>query len=129
MLLKISQEIGECLTRAAEARENAESAKYPEIKEGYLDMERNWMRLADRFRFVESAARFLDDASRSRLSIKAPSILKADNSHVTPIVCEICRGHAHLTDCTPCTISVDVREIWTFRCEGCGEDLKRVVEK
>ncbi len=59
----------------------------------------------------------------------APSILKADNSHVTPIICEICRGHAHLTDCTPCTINVDVREIWTFRCETCGEDLKRVVEK
>jgi hypothetical protein len=47
LLLKISQELTECLARAAKARENAKSATHPEIKQGYLDLERNWTRLAE----------------------------------------------------------------------------------
>jgi len=129
LLLKISQQLSDCLARAAEARERADAALHPEIRQGYLDVERYWMRLADSLRFVETVDRFLDDASRNRAPIKPLSPLKADNSHITPIACEKCGGKAHLTDCAPCIVTRGAREIWNFKCETCGAELKRVAEK
>jgi|SRR5215475_4674463 len=129
MLLKISEHIRECLARAAEAREQAQAITDTKIKAVYLDLEHRWMLLADSYRFVERADQFLDDAQRHRLPFGPPPRTKADNSHLTPIYCETCRGKAHLMKCAPCRRSQGLREIWTFRCELCGEELKRVVEK
>jgi len=83
---------------------------------------------ATRLRSVESASRFVNDNFQNRISIKPLSHLKADNSHVTPITFENCRGKAHLTDRGPCALSVGIREIWTFKCETCSEYAKRIVE-
>jgi hypothetical protein len=127
MLLKISEQINECLTRAGQARERALAAIDPEIEATYFDIERRWMMLANSFRFVEQADRFLNDAQINRA--EAGQHPKVDNSHLTPIYCEKCGGKAHLMSCAPCTLSQGVREIWTFRCELCGEELKRVVDK
>ena len=97
-----------CYEYAAEARERANS-QTPEIKQSYLSVEQSWMRLAESLRFVESVDRFLVDALRHRVSIKPLSPLKANNSHITPIMCEKCDGTAHLVDCIPCTITNGVR--------------------
>ena len=129
MLLKISQQIADCLAKAADARERAQTITDPSIKAMYFDLERRWMKLAESCRFVERADRFLDDAERHRLSVVPPPPLKRDNSHLTPIQCDKCGYKAHLMKCAPCTVTEGVREIWTYMCELCGEELKRVVEK
>jgi len=129
MLLKISQQVADCLAKAADARERAQTITDPNIKAMYFDLERRWMMLAESFRFVERADQFLDDAERHRLSVAPPPPLKRDNSHLTPIQCDKCGYKAHLMKCAPCTVTQGVREIWTYMCELCGEELKRVVEK
>jgi len=127
MLRKIPEHILECLGRAAEARGRADDATDPILKSDYLEMELRWMRLAESYRFVEQANQFLDDAEHHRFP--RPSVLKFDNSHSTVTVCEKCGGEAPLIDCAPCTLSRGVRDIWTFKCEVCREDLKRIVER
>ena len=127
MLLKISERIVECLERAAEARERASRATDPAQKSDFLDMELRWMRLVESYRFVEQANRFLDDAARNSFPRHLP-VPKRDLSHATLISCEICDGNARLVACAPCTLSRGLREIWTFKCEVCGEELKRVVD-
>src|SRR5262245_16219305 len=129
MLLKISEQITECLTRAGQARERARAASDPEIEATYFDVERRWMMLADSFKFVEQADRFLNDAQINRAEAAQPARPKADNSHLTPICCETCGGNAPRMSCAPCTLSPGVREIWFFRCELFGEELKRIVDK
>jgi hypothetical protein len=129
MLLKISEQIADCLARAADARERAQAIAEPKIKAMYFDLESRWMALAESYRFVERADQFLDDAELHRLPIDLAPRLKSDNSHLTPIQCDACGYKAHLMKCAPCTVTRGVREIWTYRCELCGEELKRVVEK
>ena len=129
MLLRMSEQIAECLLRAEEARRRAAAATNPEIQEMYCDIERRLMLLANSFRFVEQADRFLSDAQRNRLETVQPVQPKVDHSHLAVIHCEKCSGNAHLIDCAPCTKTLGEREIWTFKCELCGEEAKRIVEK
>jgi len=129
MLNKISQQIADCLAKAADARERAQAIDDPKIKAVYLELEGRWMALAESYRFVERADQFLDDAQRHRLPVTPAVRLKSDNSHLTPIQCDKCGYKAHLMKCAPCTITRGVREIWTYQCELCGEELKRIVEK
>jgi len=65
MLLRVSDQIRECLNQAAEAAERARTAADPECKETFLDMERRWMLLVESFRLVEQAQRFIDDGRAS----------------------------------------------------------------
>lgn len=66
MLLKLSDQISECLSLAADARERANVVTDPRRKEDFLDMERRWLRLVESYRFVEQAARFLEDSDAAR---------------------------------------------------------------
>jgi hypothetical protein len=66
MLLRVSEQIRECLDRAAEAAERARSEADPERKAAFLDMERRWMLLVESFRLVEQAERFIDDGKTHR---------------------------------------------------------------
>ena len=74
MLLKLSDQISECLSLAADARERANAVTDPRRKEDFLDMERRWLRLVESYRFVEQAAQFLEDshAARPRFAEKPP---------------------------------------------------------
>src|SRR5262249_31357580 len=124
---KISEQIREALARAAEARDCAYRETNPDRKSDFLDMELRWSRLAESYKFVERANQFLDDVQRQRYPERP--VPKSDNTHATLIVCEKCGGKAPLIDCAPCTLSRDIREIWTFKCEVCGENLRRIVER
>jgi GAF domain len=62
MLLMLSDKVNECLARAADVRGQAEATTNPRWKAHLLDMESRWLRLAERFRFIEQADRFLEDA-------------------------------------------------------------------
>jgi GAF domain-containing protein len=66
MLLKLSGQISECLALAADARERANAATDPRRKDDFLDMERRWLRLLESYRFVEQAARFVEDGYAAR---------------------------------------------------------------
>jgi hypothetical protein len=68
MLLKLSDKISECLTEAAEARERVKAATDPGHKADFLDMELRWLRLVERYRFVEQASRFLEDSHLARIA-------------------------------------------------------------
>ena len=67
MLLKLSDQISECLAHAAEARERAKAATGADQKAHFLDMELRWLRLVESYRFVEQASRFLKDSHLARL--------------------------------------------------------------
>jgi len=66
MLLRVSDQIRECLDRAAEAAARAGSEADPERKADLLDMERRWMLLVESFRLVEQVDRFIDDGKAHR---------------------------------------------------------------
>ena len=55
MLQKLSDQISDCLARAAQARSRAEDVDDPAMKAEYLRQERCWNRLAQSFAFAESA--------------------------------------------------------------------------
>jgi hypothetical protein len=58
MLLKLSQEISECYSRATEARACADNATDSLIKADYLGEERRWLFLAHSYEFAERLSRF-----------------------------------------------------------------------
>jgi hypothetical protein len=72
LLLKISEEITDCLTRAEEARQRALDETNERLQVEWLDIEHRWRHLAESLKFVEQANRFLDDALRSRSEGPAP---------------------------------------------------------
>jgi hypothetical protein len=45
------------------------------------------------------------------------------------LLCEKCGGKARLIAFTPATHARDLQDIWTFRCELCAEEIKRLVDK
>ena len=69
MLLKLSDQISECLAQAAEARERADATTDPELREDWLQMELRWLRIVESCRFVEQAALFLEDSHAARTSL------------------------------------------------------------
>jgi hypothetical protein len=66
VLLRVSDQIRECLDHAAEAAARARSEADPERQAAFLDMERRWMLLVESFRLVEQAERFVDDGRAHR---------------------------------------------------------------
>jgi hypothetical protein len=58
MLLKLSNEISECYSRAVEARACAEGATDPSIRADYLAAEQRWLSLAHSYEFAERLSRF-----------------------------------------------------------------------
>ena len=66
MLLRVSEQIRECLDHAAEAAASARREADPKRKAALLDMERRWMLLVESFRLVEQAERFNDDGNTQR---------------------------------------------------------------
>jgi hypothetical protein len=73
MLLKVSDQIAECLERAASAREQAERPTNPTVRANYLDAELRWLRLAESYQFVEQAERYISDADAKRFARDAQS--------------------------------------------------------
>jgi hypothetical protein len=67
VLLRVSDQISECLGQAGEAREQAHTEPDPKRKAAFLDMERRWMLLVESFRLVEQVQRFIDDG-KTRVS-------------------------------------------------------------
>ena len=68
MLLKVPENIADCLARAAEARERAEKETNRRSQAEWFALEVRWMKLIESFRFVEQLNLFLDDAARHRLN-------------------------------------------------------------
>jgi hypothetical protein len=58
MLQRLSEEIGECLLRAAECKRLSKTALIPSAIKDYLDMEQRWLNLARSYEFTESVSRF-----------------------------------------------------------------------
>jgi hypothetical protein len=79
MLLRVSDQISECLVHAADARESANAVTDPGRRAELLDMERRWLGLVESFRFVEQVDRFLADAHAQRQSpaAKIPALSAA----------------------------------------------------
>ena len=59
MLQKVSEQIAECLRRAAEADERAHQATDPTLKTDYGRMAQSWRTLARSYEFQSSLGRFI----------------------------------------------------------------------
>jgi hypothetical protein len=75
MLLRVSDQIRECLEHAAEAAANARREADPERKAAFLDMERRWTLLVESFRLAEQVERFIEDG-KTRRSAAALSVVQ-----------------------------------------------------
>ena len=100
MLLKLSDQISECLTLAADARERANAATDPRRKEDFLDMERRWLRLLESHRFVEEASRLLEDgyAARTPSTQKLPQAGVLEVSNLLHVLVRTAFNHVSLSD-------------------------------
>ena len=61
---KLSEDIAECHTHAAQCRTRAKRAIDPKIKQEYLDMERRWLSMARSHEFAEQLLDFTDKVRR-----------------------------------------------------------------
>lgn len=59
MLEQLSEEVRECLRRAAEAKAQADAISDPELKKSYSDLEGNWLFLARSYMFSEGLQDFV----------------------------------------------------------------------
>lgn len=64
MLLRIAEDVRQCLELAAEASERARSQINSERKAEFLEMERRWLRLAESYRLVEQLEIFILDGKQ-----------------------------------------------------------------
>jgi hypothetical protein len=64
MLLRIAEDVRQCLEHAAEASERARRQPDPERKAEFLAMERHWLRLAESYRLVEQLELFILEGKR-----------------------------------------------------------------
>jgi hypothetical protein len=64
MLLRIAEDVRQCLERAAEARERAQSQLNSECKAEFLEMERRWLHLAESYRFVAQLEDFIFESKQ-----------------------------------------------------------------
>jgi hypothetical protein len=64
MLLRIAEDVRQCLELAAEASERARSQINPERQAEFLEMERRWLRLAESYRLVAQLEDFILDGKR-----------------------------------------------------------------
>lgn len=67
MLLRIAENVRQCLDDAAEARERAKEATDPQRQAEFFDMEARWLKLAESYRLVEQLDRFITDTKRERI--------------------------------------------------------------
>jgi hypothetical protein len=68
MLSKVSDQIRECLERAARLRGQAERAGNERTRGDFLDAEQRWLNLSDSYRFLEQSDRFVAEAEARRKS-------------------------------------------------------------
>ena len=64
------------------------------------------------------------------LAMTATNQILRDIPHVTPIACPACgTGNAHLVRLGPDAFTPDgKREVWLFKCDGCGQEYLQTVE-
>ena len=66
VLRKLSKEVSECYRLAQQAREWAEQATDPSIRQDLLTVEHSWLLLARSREFSERLTRFIGHRSRNR---------------------------------------------------------------
>jgi hypothetical protein len=103
MLGKLSSEIGDCLARAAEARQRAEETTDAQRRADHLSQERSWSNLASSYQFAESLDRFLYGSSAAGDGWQPVSTAPFDR----PLEVAVIDGHADNVLVFPCCRAVD----------------------
>ena len=67
MLLRLAENIRQCLDHAAEARERAQETSDSQRRAEFMDMASRWLKLAESYRLVEQLDRFITDTKRERI--------------------------------------------------------------
>ena len=65
MLESLTDEIRVCLRHAEECARKAEEASRPNTRESFLEMQRRWLRLAQRYKFAKQLKLFRTPVSGS----------------------------------------------------------------
>jgi hypothetical protein len=121
MLFRISTEIAYCLEQAEEARQQAERATSPEVKDEYRNIERCWRTLARSHETVTRRADLVADASQS---IEAHKAVAASAAELQP-PCPTCGNPMWLTRLSKFDDANDLR---TFKCQVC-EHVETTIAK
>jgi hypothetical protein len=103
MLAKLSSEIGDCLARAAEARQRAEETTDAQRRADHLRQERSWSHLASSYQFAESLDRFLYGSAAAGDGWQPVSTAPFDR----PLELAVIDGHADHALVFPCCRAVD----------------------
>jgi len=64
MLSRLDEDQKEALERAAECRRKADNARFPDVRDEYLDMEQRWLRLVDSYEMLLRLRTFANDPAR-----------------------------------------------------------------
>ena len=79
MLSDLDSDQKEALDRAAECRRKADAARFADVRDHYLDMEKRWLRLAESYAFAARIRAFVNDRIRKDEPTRDP-----DLTHLNP---------------------------------------------
>src|SRR5262245_3790223 len=85
VLRKLSTEIRECYRLAQQAREWAEQATDPRIRQDYLSVERSWLLLCLSYQYSESMTRFTENRNRNRPGHPRPAVAAKSSAKKVPV--------------------------------------------
>jgi hypothetical protein len=77
MLESVSAQISECLRQAEECARRATGYDDPKLRQGYLDGERRWLKLAQSLEFSERLDRFTSNAHPTLVGWHCPGCQKS----------------------------------------------------
>jgi hypothetical protein len=67
MLHKLSDQVADCIVRAADTERRAREATDTQLRQDLLDIAKRWRHLAESYQFVESLDSFLAEQRSSRV--------------------------------------------------------------
>lgn len=124
MLLKLAEKVADCHRRARDARQRADAATDPVLKQDYLNLERRWMMLAESYQFTERVSDFQHEV-RKRIAVFRPPT--PPDPALPRVMCPGCGKRMKLTQIEP-AMEPNRADTNTFRC-SCGETLQLTLKR
>jgi hypothetical protein len=120
MLKGLSEQVADCLRRAAECKELAALATNPSDQEFYLEREQAWLKLMRSYELSERVGLLVQELTRRKRSRTWPFKRTAVAAPKLPN-CPACHIEMSLYAVRPMYLTVGIKfERAFFHCENCG---------